>query len=232
VTAGRADMKVFSVIKAGVILAVLAAVGTGGLVAWRQLFANRTIEALLTENTDLKRAITHLSEETQIGYAKVVSQDTRDGQLFTRLMFVETRPNEPLKPVSKKEYEVQGDIAHFDALIVKFGQARVMDGREKALYLWRRIYGEHQPPDTGLAINQEGKEPARYSDLCEKLSLQDRDLFWTHIWALSNDPNHLSDLGIQAIYGNAVYHKLEPGLIYVFKIDNTGSLYPEIVPDL
>ncbi len=231
-TAGRADMKVFSVIKAVVTLAVLAAVGTGGMVAWRQIFTNRTIEELLTENADLKQAITHLSEETQIGYAKVVSQDMRDGRLFTRLMFVETRPNEPLEPVLKKEYEVEGDIAHFDALIVKFGQERVMDGREKALYLWRRIYGEQQSPETGLAINEEGQEPARYSDLCEKLSLEDRDLFWTHIWTLSNDPNHLLDLGVQAIYGNAVYHKLQPGLIYVFKIDNTGSLYPEIIPDL
>ncbi|MCP4452252.1 MAG: hypothetical protein GY809_12380, partial [Planctomycetes bacterium] len=72
-------MKVFSVIKAVVTLVVLAAVGTGGLGAWRQFFTNRTIEELLTENADLKQAITHLSEETQIGYAKVVSQDTRDG---------------------------------------------------------------------------------------------------------------------------------------------------------
>ena len=230
--AGRADMKVFSAIKAVVTLAVLAAAGTGGMVAWRHFFTNRTIEELLTENTHLKQAITHLSEETQIGYAKVVSQDTRDGRLFTRLMFVETRPNAPLTPVLKKEYEVEGDIVHFDALIVKFGQERVMDGREKALYLWRRIYGEHQSPENGLAINPEGQAPARYSDLCRKLSLQDRDLFWTHIWSLSNDPNHLSDLGVQAIYGNAVYHKLQPGLIYVFKIDNTGSLYPEIIPDL
>ncbi|MCF7972467.1 MAG: hypothetical protein K9N55_01505 [Phycisphaerae bacterium] len=225
-------MKIVSMIKTGVILVVLGAVGTGGVVAWQHLFTNKTIEALLTENTHLKQALTHLSEETQIGYAKVVSQDVRDGRLFTRLMFVETRPNEPLKPVLKKEYEVQGDIVHFDALIVKFGQERVMDGREKALYLWRRIYGENQSPDEGLAINHEGQEPARYSDLCEKLSLKDRNLFWTHIWTLSNDPDHLSELGVQAIYGNVVYHKLEPGLIYVFKIDNTGSLYPEVVPDL
>lgn len=225
-------MKVFSVVKTVVTLAVLAAVGIGGMAVWQEFFTNRTIEELLTENTHLKQAITHLREETQIGYVKVVSQDTRDGRLFTRLMFVETLPNDPLTPVLKKEYEVQGDIAHFDALIVKFGQERVMDGREKALYLWRRIYGEHQTPESGLAINHEGEEPARYGDLCEKLSLQDRDLFWTHIWTLSNDPNHLSDLGVQAIYGNAVYHKLQPGLIYVFKIDNTGSLYPEIIPDL
>jgi len=145
---------------------------------------------------------------------------------------VETLPNEPLKPVVKKEYEVQGDVVHFDALIVKFGQARVMDGREKAMYLWRRIYGENQAPEDSLAINYERLEPARYADLCQKLSLKDRSLFWTHIWTLSNEPDHLSNLGVQAIYGNVVYHKLEPGLIYVFKIDNTGSLYPEVVPDL
>lgn len=225
-------MKVFNAIKTVVTLAVLGAVGAGGMVAWRALFTNRTIEELLTENTHLKQAITHLSEENQIGYAKVVSQDIRDGRLYTRLRFVETLPNEPRKPVVQKEYEVEGDVAHFDALIVKFGREHVMDGREKAMYLWRRIYGETQTPESGLVINPEGEAPARYSDLCEKLSLQDEKLFWTHIWALSNDPNHLSDMGIQAIFGNAVYHKLEPGLIYVFKIDNTGALYPDIVPDI
>ena len=225
-------MKVLSIFKVVATLSVLGAVGTGGMMAWRAMFTNKTIEELLTENTHLKQAIAHLSEETQIGYAKVVSQDIRDGRLFTRLRFVETLPNEPLKPVVQKEYEVEGDIVHFDALIVKFGREHVMDGREKAMYLWRRIYGETQTPESGLIINPKGQTPARYSHLCEKLSLQDQDLFWTHIWTLSNDPNHLSDLGVQAIFGNVVYHKLEPGLIYVFKIDNTGSLYPEIVPDL
>lgn len=35
-----------------------------------------------------------------------------------------------------------------------------------------------------------------------------------------------------AIYGSVVYQKLEPGLIYVFKISSTGALYPETVLDL
>ena len=147
-------------------------------------------------------------------------------------MFVETRPNEPLQSVLKKEYEIEGDIIHFDALIVKFGRQLVMDGQERAMYLWRRIYGEHSPPEQGLPINIESQAPARYAQLCQHLSLQDRQLFWDNIWSLANDPNHLTDFGIQAIYGNVVYQKLQPGLIYVFKIDNTGSLYPEVVPDL
>jgi hypothetical protein len=87
-------------------------------------------------------------------------------------------------------------------------------------------------PESGPAVNAQGMEPARYEQLCSKLSLSDRQLFWENIWGLANDPNRLASLGVRAIYGNVVYHRLEPGLIYVFKIDSTGSVYPEIVPDL
>jgi hypothetical protein len=62
--------------------------------------------------------------------------------------------------------------------------------------------------------------------------LKDRKLFWDEIWALSNDPARLQQAGITAIYGNVVYRKLRPGLIYVFKISNSGQLYPETVPAL
>ena len=225
-------MKSTSTVKWIVIIVLTISVIGGGIYAWRALSFNPTIDRLLTENTELKQAITRLTEETQIGYAKVISQERRNGKLFTKLLFVETRPNEPLKSVLKKEYEIEGDIVHFDALIVKFGRQLVMDGQERAMYLWRRIYGEHSPPEQGLPINIESQAPARYAQLCQHLSLQDRQLFWDNIWSLANDPNHLTDFGIQAIYGNVVYQKLQPGLIYVFKIDNTGSLYPEVVPDL
>jgi len=42
-----------------------------------------------------------------------------------------------LKRVLEKEYEIEGDIIHFDALIVKFDEQLVMDGKERTLYLWR-----------------------------------------------------------------------------------------------
>jgi hypothetical protein len=192
----------------------------------------QTINGLLGENTDLKQSITNLSEESQIGYAKVLSQETREGVVYTKLLFVATQPNQPLKTVVEKEYEVRGDVVHFDALIVKFGNSIVMDGRERAIYLWRRIYDETMEPQQGFPIEEEGIESGRYTPLCEKLSVDDKQLFWENIWTLSNDPNHLAELGVHAIYGNVVYQKLQPGLIYIFKISNTGSLYPETVPDL
>jgi hypothetical protein len=213
-------------------LLVLGGGAALGFLAWDRYFTNRTIQQLVAENGQLRTAIQNLTEETQIGYAKVVSQEVRDGKFMTRLLFVETDRSDPAKRVLEKEFEIEGDVAHFDALIVKFSGQAVMDGRERAMYLWRRVYGETTKPEEAARIETPGAEPTRYADLCAKLSLQDRKLFWDEIWALSNDPARLQQLGITAIYGNVVYRKLRPGLIYVFKISNTGQLYPETVPAL
>lgn len=212
-------------------LVLLAVVGAGGFF-WFHFTTDRTIEELLVENEGLKAAISNLSEENQIGYAKVLSQETRDGQLFTKILFVEADPEDFTKHILRKEYEIQGDVVHFDTLIVTFGSELVMDGKERAMYLWRRIYGEKQTPEEGFPIETAGQPSPRYAQLCEKLSIEDGQLFWDEIWQLSNNPKRLERLGIKAVYGNAVYRQLKPGLIYIFKVSTTGTLYPEIVPDL
>ena len=191
-----------------------------------------TIHELLTENKQLKSAITNLTVEDQIGYAKVIAQEYRDGQLFTKVRFVETARDDPSKKILEKEHTVAGDIVHFDALVVKFADKMVMDGEEKALYLWRRVYGEDTPPGKGLSIEELGSEPQRYNDLLELLPAEHRELFWTNIWELANDPDKLKEYDIKAIYGNVVYTKLKEGLIYAFKISPGGQLYPEVTPDI
>jgi len=186
---------------------------------------------LLMENDELKKTISNLTEETQIGYAKVISQKKIDGRLFTRIKFVETDRIDNFSKVLEKEYEIEGDVIHFDCLIVKFAPQMVMDGKEKSLYLWRRVYGEKMNPSNGYPIEIDNEEPKRYSDILKNLSIKDRDQFWSEIWQLSNDPDRLKEKGIQAIYGNVVYNNLKPNLVYVFKINNSGCLYPEVFPD-
>ncbi|MEA3225745.1 MAG: hypothetical protein U9Q07_07315, partial [Planctomycetota bacterium] len=156
----------------------------------------------------------------------------RDGELFTTIRFVETARGDKLKNILEKEYTIVGDVIHFDALIVKFGRSMVMDGQARALYLWRRVYGEKMSPAEGFAIEKPGAEPQRYGDLFEALPMQKKQVFWSSIWDLANDTDKLAAYDIQAIYGNAVYAKLRKGLIYVFKISSTGQVYPEIVPDM
>ncbi len=191
-----------------------------------------TIHELLTENKQLKQAITNLTTEDQIGYAKVISRTHRDGDLFTTIRFVETARNDKLTKLIEADYTIQGDVIFFDALIVKFGEKMVMDGTQKALYLWRRVYGENTAPENGLTIEQPGREPQRYKDLLQLLPANQRNLFWTNIWQLANDPERLSQYDIKAVYGNVVYSRLKEDLIYVFKITPAGQLYPEVLPDM
>jgi hypothetical protein len=212
-------------------IAILGVIGVAGMLVLKHN-SNKTIGQLLNENKELQVAITNLKAENQIGYAKVISQVETDGKIITRLKFVETDKKDMLKRVLEKEYEIEGDIIHFDSLIVKFDEQAVMDGNEKALYLWRRVYSDKMRPEDGFAIETEGAEPKRYADICSKLNLKDKELFWEEIWKLADDKERLAEYGIKAIYGNVVYRKVRLGLIYVFKISSTGNLYPEVIPDL
>ncbi len=191
-----------------------------------------TIGELLNENKNLKRAISNLTREEQIGYAKVVEQKYQDGKLFTTIKFVETARDDKGRTILEKQYTIEGDIVHFDALIVRFGQQLVADGKARALYLWRRVYGEKMAPEDGFIIEQPGAEPRRYSDLFAILPAAHRRAFWEQIWDLANDPEKLKAHGIVAAYGNAVYSRLRPGFIYVFKISPSGQVTPEVVPDI
>jgi hypothetical protein len=191
-----------------------------------------TIHELFTENKQLKQAIANLTEEDQIGYAKVLSQRDEGGRQLTTIRFVETARGDKTKIILQKEYTIEGTIVHFDAVIVKFDDKMVADGKSRALYLWRRVYGERMSPGEGFAIEEPGTEPRRYSGLLEALPIKHRELFWSAIWDLANDPDKLREHGIKAIYGSAMYQPLKEGLIYVFKISPTGQLYPEVVPDM
>lgn len=195
-------------------------------------YRSMTIHQLLTENKHLKHAITNLTREEQIGYARVISQQEKDGQLSTTIRFVETARDDKLKTILEKEYTIEGDIIHFDALIVKFGSKMVMGGKTKALYLWRRVYGEKTAPENGFLIEEPDREPQRYADLLRALPVRQRQLFWSSVWDLANDPEKLKDYDIEAIYGNAIYQRLRKGPTYIFKIGSTGQLHPEVVPDM
>jgi hypothetical protein len=216
---------------------VLVVIGIWGFAVYKTA---QTLHEFFAENKQLKKAISNLTQEDQIGYAKVIKQEKKDGKLFTTFKFVETARNDKNKIVLSKEYTIEGNMGHFDALIVKFDNTYVMDGTERALYLWRRVYGEHTPPDKGFDIEKEGTEPKRYEGLLGAPSILDKILlkkddtkrFWDAIWELSNDQEKLKEYGITAMWGNVVYKPLKPGLIYVFKITNAGGIIYETVPDI
>ncbi|MBE3143396.1 MAG: hypothetical protein IMZ61_05655, partial [Planctomycetes bacterium] len=119
-------------IRITVLLLLVAGLVAAGYFGRGYLLREMTIHQLLNENKQLKEAITNLTTEEQIGYAKVIKQETQNGKLITTLKFVETARNDKLKKILEKDYTIEGDVVHFDALIVKFDNKIVMDGKERA----------------------------------------------------------------------------------------------------
>jgi hypothetical protein len=181
------------------------------------------INELLTENKTLKKALTNLTDENKIGYAKVISQtkDVNGSVITTTLKFVETARDNELDKILEKQYTIEGDIVYFDALIVKFSDKMVMDGKKRSLYT----------PQQGYPIEDFGTEPRRYADLLKELPVKKREIFWSSIWELANSPDKLAQYGITAIYGTVTYTQLKSGLIYIFRITPTGQVYPEVIPE-
>ena len=211
-------------------LLALAALLTAGILGMSFYYSTASIHELLTENHQLNKAVRNLTEEAQIGYAMLQSQERDElGALVSVVRFVQTASDNPKEVVSEQLFTVRGDIVHFDALIVKFTDDYVKDGTERALYLWRRIYGEQTQPANGEAIDMPGTAPERYHAITRALRLNQRDTFWQAIWALADDAERLSDYGIKAVFGNAIYTRLSPGKVVLFKISPTGQIYPEVV---
>ena len=208
----------------------LAALVTAGILGMSFYHSTASIHELLTENHQLNKAVRNLTQEEQIGYALLQSQSHNElGELESVVRFVQTAADNPKAVVSEQLFTVRGDIIHFDALIVKFTNEYVKDGSKRALYLWRRIYGETTTPANGSAIEIPGTAPERYYTITESLHLKNRDIFWEAIWDLANDTTRLNDYGVEAVFGNAIYTRMEPGKVYLFKISSTGQIYPEIV---
>jgi len=209
---------------------IITTLVTAGILGLSFYFASSSIHSLLTENHQLNKAIRNLTDEQQIGYATLVSQETDAlGNLESLVKFVQTVPGKPHEIVSEQLFTVNGDIVHFDALIVKFSNEYVKDGKGRALYLWRRIYGEKTAPKDGVEIQPEGSAPKRYESITQSLKLKNQPIFWESIWELANDPERLSRYGVTAVFGNAIYTKMEPKKTYLFKISPNGQIYPELL---
>ena len=62
------------------IIVIIALIVVAAIAA-TTFFALKTIDALLTENKKLKESLARLTQEDQIGYAKVIKQETKEGKL-------------------------------------------------------------------------------------------------------------------------------------------------------
>lgn len=243
-----------SIIRGLVSLALLGLLGTGSWFVYREYdareqlnrdLATKTaeIEQLAKEKQELARRNKQLAEENvklnlalrllkvdhRVAEVEVLDQQ-QDGEMpRTRFRFAElTADGQPAG--EPKEFTVDGDTIYIDAWVIKYADESVEQGdplRSTSVCLFRRIFGEHQQPSEGFALDAADARPAVYSQGNEMSELE-RDI-WANFWQYANDPKKAKQSGLRAAHGEAPSIRLEPGKRY--RVDLRASAGLTIVPE-
>lgn len=198
------------------ILLALAFAGGGATTAWVFLSADRH-EAELRR---LREVIDRLQAERRIAEVHVLRQDART----TTFRFREVRPDGA--PLHERDFTIEGDVVYFDALVIKFEHAYVERGdhlRGRSLYLFERVFGEHQEPAQGFRLDEGVPIAYRVNGQGGAPSKFEQEL-WADFWKYALDPQAARAKGIRVAQGEAVRTKLRLGMVYRLTIEAAGGI--------
>jgi hypothetical protein len=149
---------------------------------------------------------------------------TAGGRAKTKVRFEEVdRDGNPVG--SPKELTIDGDVLYVDSWLVKFEDLFVEQGdplRSCSLVLFRRLFGEHQAPSDGVAVDAPGARPAAYGGAGGVEPIEEE--VWRRFWEFANDPKAAQKFGIRAAHGEAVSMKLKAGGLYTITLRASGGL--------
>lgn len=131
-------------------------------------------------------------------------------------------------------FTIRGDIAYFEALVVKFDDEFVERNdllKGSSLLLFRRVFGEYQAPADGFPLDAVGQRPHGYETDPPAGSLFYQDL-WSRFWEYSLEPEVARQAGVRAMHGEAPFVKLAPGKAYEIDLRSSEGLVITVVDDL
>ncbi len=209
-------------------LAVIAASGFGTVWLLTPSEADRLRqqkEQLVRERQELQRAIERLTGATRLADVLVVDQTPPDagGPVVTTLQFIEI--DRAGRPLPARTFVIQDDVIFFDALVIKFNAEHVAAGdalRGKSLALFRRIYGEHQNPFEGYAVDPAGDVPDVFRVDPNPNPFERR--LWSRFWDYVSNPGLAAAEGVRVAQGEAVYVRMRKGQQWSLTLDNNGGL--------
>lgn len=178
------------------------------------------VSELQEERTKLVQYAERLSASQRVAQVNVLSQQSDDaGQPVTTLRWQGLGANGVLgDPV---EVTVLGRQVYFEALVIKFDHEHVAGaepGRSTSLALFRRVFGELQPPTTGVPVGRAAALPLAVSD--EPTSL----VLWDRFWNLAEDPAEAKRYGVRIAQCEAPGIVVEPGQVWEVTLDAAGGL--------
>lgn len=187
---------------------------------------------------NLELLVERLTRDQRV--AEVVVLEQGGEPLKTKFRWVEVDEKDPRKRIGgPKEFTVEGDVAYFDSLVIKFEEGykplnelplKQKDIAEKlankSLIVFRRVFGEKQQPADGFPLDSPGDAPTPYK-ASKPFALFEQNFeqkLWNEFWQLANNPDLAKDRGVRAAHGQAVYTQLKPGFVYVIERRLTGEL--------
>lgn len=183
----------------------------------------------------LDTAMRLLKVDHRLARVTVISQqgsrETND--LSTRFQFVEV-DDQGAEVEEPREFNIAGDLLYIDGWVIKFADDYIEQGdllRSTSIYMFRRLFGEHQTPADGFELDSQGTRPAAYRTR-EQPSEFERDL-WNRFWHYANNPVEARERGVRAMHGTAEYTKLMPGKSYLVQLrasDGVSILVEEEAP--
>ena len=177
----------------------------------------------------LQRVVERLTSERRIAQVAAVSRsiDPATGYPSLNLQFVEF--DHAGRAMPPRHFYVLGDVVYFDALVIKFENDYVAAGdalRGRSIYLFRRVFGEKQAPETGEPIDDSGFSGTGIPDVyrvAEAPSAYEVEL-WSNFWRYANDPEAAKAAGVRVVQGEAVYTKILLERIYTLTIEADGGI--------
>jgi hypothetical protein len=214
------------------VFALLAiAAGTGGwYLADRLYYQPLREQRQMVEN--LRGIVERLTKQTRIAEVAVVSQTDNPQRTTFKFVEVDAKLNPLHAPL---EFTIDGDVAYFDTLAIKFQQSFVPLDEDRlkikevadlmpraSLILFRRVFGEKQKPEDGFPLDSPNETPAAYQSAAPPSEFEQK--LWREFWQLANDPKLAESRGVYAAHGQAVYTQLQRGKTYLLERTLSGDL--------
>lgn len=163
-----------------------------------------------------------LGASRRVAQVDVIRQrDDDQGRTVSTLVWQEIGLDGTLgKPLA---LETIGDLVYFDALVLKFEPQLVGEGdpqRGVSLAMFRRVFGEHQAPDSGPTIDHAVRPPTTASPEIAAF----HDELWDRFWEMAEDPRVAADYGVRVAQCEAPAARLKAGQIWEVSLDAAGGL--------
>ncbi len=224
-------MRVRHALLAAAAAAGLGAAGVLWLVPGEAELLRRQLDDTERQREALRQAIERLTGEDRVAEVHVVDQAPADafggtasaGGDWTVLEFVEL--DRQGHPLPSRRFVVPDRVVFFDALVVKFDHRHVAAAdalRGKSLALFRRVYGQNQPPAEGQPIDPAGDVPNVFRVQPHPNEFERR--LWTQFWRYVRDPAAAAEEGVRVVQGEAVYVPMRKGDVWTLSLEHNGGL--------